>query len=75
MRGIGPRIAEHMLDATPLNPYQAYEDMRLKGQEKLAAHRDDAAAVRLEPRDVSAAVTEPDDADGGLRIGHRSLPI
>ena len=32
LRGVGPRIAEHMLDSMPLVPFPAYEDMRLKGQ-------------------------------------------
>jgi peptide/nickel transport system substrate-binding protein len=32
LRGVGPRLAEHALDAMPLNPYPAYEDMRLKPQ-------------------------------------------
>jgi peptide/nickel transport system substrate-binding protein len=30
LRGVGPRIAEHMLDSMPLIPFSAYEDMRLK---------------------------------------------
>ena len=29
-RGVGPRIAEHMLDSMPLIPFSAYKDMRLK---------------------------------------------
>ena len=32
LRGVGPRVAEHMLDSMPLIPFPAYEDMRLKGQ-------------------------------------------
>jgi peptide/nickel transport system substrate-binding protein len=30
LRGVGPRIAEHMLDSMPLVPFPAYEDIRLK---------------------------------------------
>jgi peptide/nickel transport system substrate-binding protein len=30
LRGVGPRVAEHALDAMPLNPFPAYEDMKLK---------------------------------------------
>lgn len=30
LTGVGPRVAEHALDAMPLNPYPAYEDMKLK---------------------------------------------
>ena len=30
LRGVGPRIAEHMLDSMHLVPFPAYEDMRLK---------------------------------------------
>ena len=30
LRGVGPRIAEHMLDSMPLIPFSAYEDTRLK---------------------------------------------
>jgi peptide/nickel transport system substrate-binding protein len=30
LRGVGPRVAEHALDAMPLNPYPAYEDIKLK---------------------------------------------
>ena len=30
LRGVGPWIAEHMLDSMPLIPFSAYEDMRLK---------------------------------------------
>jgi peptide/nickel transport system substrate-binding protein len=30
LRGVGPRLAEHMLDTLALVPYPAYEDMRLK---------------------------------------------
>ena len=30
LRGVGPRLAEHMLDALHLVPFPAYEDMRLK---------------------------------------------
>ena len=29
-RGVGPWIAEHMLDSMPLIPFSACEDMRLK---------------------------------------------
>jgi len=32
LRGVGPRLAEHMLDSMPLVPYPSYEDIRLKGQ-------------------------------------------
>ena len=32
LRGVGPRVAEHMLDSMPLIPFPSYEDMRLKGQ-------------------------------------------
>ena len=32
LRGVGPRLAEHMLDSMPLVPFPAYEDMRLKSQ-------------------------------------------
>jgi peptide/nickel transport system substrate-binding protein len=31
LRGVGPRLAEHALDALHLVPFSAYEDMRLKG--------------------------------------------
>src|SRR5882762_8660991 len=30
LRGVGPRLAEHMLDTQHLIPYPAYEEMRLK---------------------------------------------
>jgi hypothetical protein len=30
LRGVGPRVAEHALDSMPLNPYPAYEDIKLK---------------------------------------------
>jgi peptide/nickel transport system substrate-binding protein len=30
LRGVGPRVAEHALDAMPLNPFPAYEDIKLK---------------------------------------------
>jgi peptide/nickel transport system substrate-binding protein len=30
LRGVGPRVAEHALDAMPLNPFPFYEDIRLK---------------------------------------------
>jgi peptide/nickel transport system substrate-binding protein len=30
LRGVGPRVAEHALDSMPLNPFPAYEDMKLK---------------------------------------------
>jgi len=32
LRGVGPRIAEHMLDSMHLIPFSAYEEVRLKGQ-------------------------------------------
>jgi len=32
LRGVGPRVAEHMLDAQHLIPFPAYEDVRLKSQ-------------------------------------------
>ena len=32
LRGVGPRMAEHALDAMHLVPFSALEDMRLKGQ-------------------------------------------
>jgi len=32
LRGVGPRLAEHALDALHLVPFSAYEDMRLKGE-------------------------------------------
>jgi len=32
LRGVGPRVAEHMLDTQHLVPFPAYEDMRLRGQ-------------------------------------------
>ena len=31
LRGVGPRIAEHMLDSMHLIPFPAYEHIRLKG--------------------------------------------
>ena len=30
LRGVGPRVADHALDAMPLNPFPAYEDVKLK---------------------------------------------
>ena len=30
LRGVGPRVAEHALDAMPLNPFPFYEDIKLK---------------------------------------------
>ncbi|HEV8438332.1 MAG TPA: ABC transporter substrate-binding protein [Methylomirabilota bacterium] len=30
LRGVGPRVAEHMLDSMPLIPFPSYEDIRLK---------------------------------------------
>ncbi len=30
LRGVGPRIAEHMLDTMHLIPFPAYEEVRLK---------------------------------------------
>jgi peptide/nickel transport system substrate-binding protein len=30
LRGVGPRIAEHMLDSMPLIPFPAYEDIKLR---------------------------------------------
>ena len=32
LRGVGPRVAEHMLDSQHLIPFPAYEDVRLKSQ-------------------------------------------
>jgi peptide/nickel transport system substrate-binding protein len=32
LRGVGPRVAEHMLDSMHLIPFPNYEDMRLKAQ-------------------------------------------
>jgi peptide/nickel transport system substrate-binding protein len=32
LRGVGPRVAEHMLDTMPLVPFSAYEDVKLKSQ-------------------------------------------
>jgi ABC-type transport system substrate-binding protein len=32
LRGVGPRLGEHALDALHLVPFPAYEEMRLKGQ-------------------------------------------
>src|SRR5437899_2656416 len=32
LRGVGPRVAEHMLDSMHLIPFPSYEDVRLKGQ-------------------------------------------
>ena len=32
LRGVGPRVAEHMLDAQHLIPFPAYEEVRLKSQ-------------------------------------------
>ena len=32
LRGVGPRVAEHMLDSMHLIPFPAYEEVRLKGQ-------------------------------------------
>ena len=31
LRGVGPRVAEHMLDSMPLVPFSAWEDVKLKG--------------------------------------------
>ena len=31
LRGVGPRVAEHMLDTQHLVPYPAWEELRLKG--------------------------------------------
>jgi peptide/nickel transport system substrate-binding protein len=30
LRGVGPRVAEHMLDTQRLVPYPAWEEMRMK---------------------------------------------
>jgi hypothetical protein len=30
LRGVGPRVAEHMLDTQHLVPYPAWEEMRMK---------------------------------------------
>ena len=30
LRGVGPRVAEHALDAMPLNPFPLYEEIKLK---------------------------------------------
>jgi peptide/nickel transport system substrate-binding protein len=30
LRGVGPRVVEHALDAMPLNPFPFYEDIKLK---------------------------------------------
>jgi hypothetical protein len=30
LHGIGPRVAEHTINAIPLYPFPAYEDLRLK---------------------------------------------
>jgi hypothetical protein len=32
LRGVGPRLAEHALDAQHLVPFSAYEELRLKAQ-------------------------------------------
>ena len=32
LHGIGPRVAEHTINAIPLYPFPAYEDIRLKAQ-------------------------------------------
>ena len=32
LRGVGPRVAEHMLDSMHLIPFPCYEDVRLKAQ-------------------------------------------
>lgn len=32
LRGVGPRVAEHMLDSMHLIPFPSYEDVRLKAQ-------------------------------------------
>jgi ABC-type transport system substrate-binding protein len=32
LRGVGPRLAEHALDAQHLVPFSAYEEIRLKAQ-------------------------------------------
>ena len=32
LRGVGPRVAEHMLDSMHLVPFSAWEDVKLKSQ-------------------------------------------
>jgi predicted nucleic acid-binding OB-fold protein len=32
LRGVGPRVAEHMLDSMHLIPFPSYEDVKLKAQ-------------------------------------------
>jgi hypothetical protein len=32
LRGVGPRVAEHMLDSMHLIPFPCYEDVKLKAQ-------------------------------------------
>jgi peptide/nickel transport system substrate-binding protein len=32
LRGVGPRVAEHMLDTMPLVPFPTHEDMKMKSQ-------------------------------------------
>ena len=32
LMGVGPRVAEHTINAIPLYPFPSWEDMRLKGQ-------------------------------------------
>jgi hypothetical protein len=30
LHGVGPRVAEHTINAIPMHPFPSYEDMRLK---------------------------------------------
>lgn len=32
LHGVGPRVAEHTINAIPMHPFPSYEDVRLKGQ-------------------------------------------
>jgi hypothetical protein len=31
LHGVGPRVAEHTINAIPMHPFPSYEDVRLKG--------------------------------------------
>src|SRR5262249_1386309 len=42
--GLGPRIAEHALDAIPLHAFPAWEDVRLKGENAATAGQPPAPA-------------------------------
>ena len=71
--GIGPRIAEHTINAIPMHPFPSYEDIRLKAPSAGSGASGALAADRPRPYCLAAKASRMAPGDMGSVV--RRTPI